>query len=148
MHRRAFVATAGATLAGGCVDSNARPDDPATSKTNDSSVEEADVVITMTNEPSFNPDSVEIGVGETVRWKNDSRQIHTVTAYGDRIPDEADYFASGGAGKETLATIVYPLDGGIQPNEVFVHRFETPGHYEYYSIPTEHLGMVGEVTVR
>lgn len=125
-----------------------RTDDSGTSKMGGSSVENADVVITMTNGPSFAPESIEIEVGEMVGWQNHSRQIHTVTATEDRIPDKADYFASGGFSREVLATIVYPFNGGIDPGEEFVHRFETQGEYEYYSIPSKHHSMVGEVVVQ
>lgn len=102
----------------------------------------------MTNEPAFDPDTVEIEAGQTVVWKNESTRMQTVTAYEDSIPEGADYFASGGYSREVLATIIYPFGGDVRPGERFAHTFETPGEYEYYSIPTEHRGMKGTVVVQ
>jgi plastocyanin len=148
MHRRAYVATAGTVLAGGCLNARTRSEEDSDPTVIDSMGENVDVVVTITAEPSFDPDSVEIEVGETVGWKNDDHRIQTVTAYESEIPDDAEYFASGGYSREVIATIIYPFRGGIDPEKGFTHTFETRGRYEYYSIPSEHLGMVGEVIVQ
>jgi len=110
--------------------------------------EDADVIVTITDEPSFDPSSIEIDIGETVGWKNEDYRIHTVTADENQIPADAEYFASGGYSREVSATIIYPFGGKIKSGEGFIHRFETPGEYEYYSIPTEQLGMIGKVIVQ
>lgn len=145
--RRTFAAAAGAVLASGCVGGSVRADGPFGTETGHN-VDEADVTVAMIPEPSFDPKSVTIKVGDTVVWRNESRQIQSITAYEDRIPDDAEYFSSSGSGREVLATVVYPFGGSIEPDGEYGHKFETPGRYEYYSIPTEHLGMVGEVVVR
>lgn len=148
MHRRAYVATAGTALTSGCLNGITPSDDTSDHKMNDSVGRDADAVVTITDEFSFDSDSVEVNVGGTVVWKNDSHQTQTVTAYEKSIPDDADYFASGGFSREVQATILYPFMGGIRPGRRFTHRFNTVGNYEYYSIPSEHLGMKGEVRVQ
>lgn len=148
MRRRVYVATAGTALTSGCLSGIIRSDDTSDHKMNESVEKDADVVVTITDNPSFEPDSVEVDVGESVVWKNDSHQTQTVTAYEKTIPEDADYFASGGFSREVQATILYPFIGGVRPGRRFIHKFNTVGDYEYYSIPSEHLGMKGEVSVQ
>ncbi|MFB6099189.1 MAG: plastocyanin/azurin family copper-binding protein, partial [Salinibacter sp.] len=60
-------------------------------------------VVNMTNMLKFKPDTVRIKVGETVRWKNTSVIVHTVTADPEkatmekslRLPEGAEPFHSG-----------------------------------------------------
>ncbi|PSP70301.1 halocyanin [Halobacteriales archaeon QH_6_68_27] len=73
---------------------------------------------------AFRPETVTVEVGETVVWRNTSKQGHTVTAYGDQLPDGADYFASGEFASQSAAD-----------------------EYGYFCIPHEEVGMVGVVTV-
>lgn len=58
---------------------------------------------------------------------------HSVTAYGDEIPDDAAYFASGGFDSEDAARDAYPDEGNIPGGESYSHTFETAGTYEYFS---------------
>jgi len=95
---------------------------------------------------AFDPDAITVGAGRTVRWENGSGIGHTVTAYGDRIPEGAAYFASGGFDSERAAR--NDVSGGlVAPGEAFEHTFERPGTYDYYCIPHESSGMVGRVRV-
>ncbi|MEF8816396.1 MAG: plastocyanin/azurin family copper-binding protein [Salinibacter sp.] len=85
--------------------------------------------IGMTNTLSFTEDTVRVEVGETVRWKNDSVIVHTVTADEEeatmdksvRLPDGADPFHSG----------------TLEAGETFEYTFETPGRYRYFCVPHE-----------
>lgn len=103
--------------------------------------------IDMTDDLVFDPEEIEIPIGTRVVWENVGSIGHTVTAYEDQIPEEADYFASGGSESESAAQESYPDEGNIVEGETYEHTFETPGDYEYYCIPHEMNGMVGTVRV-
>jgi plastocyanin len=71
---------------------------------------------------SYNPNPVEVKVGETVTWTNDDSVIHTATS--------------------TDGT----FDSGIMRNgQSFSYTFDTVGEYPYYC--TLHPNMVGTVVV-
>ena len=71
---------------------------------------------------SYNPNPVEVKVGETVTWINDDSVIHTATS--------------------TDGT----FDSGIMRNgQSFSYTFDTAGEYPYYC--TLHPNMVGTVVV-
>lgn len=106
-----------------------------------------EVTVDMTDDLKFVPETVEIAVGGTVTWENVGVVAHSVTAYADRIPAEADYFASGGFDDEAAANRAYPEGGSIGREESYTYTFETPGTYEYYCIPHESGNMVGSVVV-
>jgi len=134
MNRRAFLAVVGASGASlsGCVGLGG------------SSTPSAYDVGMGAN--AFRPETHETTVGEAVVWKNTSSRAHTVTAYGDRIPDGAAYFASGGFDSERAAR--NDVAGGlIDPGGTYDRAFEEPGRYEYFCVPHEGSGMVGTVVV-
>ncbi|WP_416838649.1 plastocyanin/azurin family copper-binding protein [Haloferax sp. DFSO52] len=102
--------------------------------------------VSMTDGFDYDPKRLTISAGTTVRWVNDSNVGHTVTAYEDEIPADADYFASGGFDSERAAR--NDVTGGLfGPGETYEHTFEVPGTYEYYCIPHESSEMVGTVVV-
>ncbi|WP_394324841.1 plastocyanin/azurin family copper-binding protein [Haloarcula vallismortis] len=84
-----------------------------------------------------------------MRWLNTSKQGHSVTAYEDDIPDEADYFASGGFDTEQAARDNWGNSSGgtMFEGDDFTHTFEVLGEYAYFCIPHERAGMVGTVVV-
>ncbi|WP_460562117.1 cupredoxin domain-containing protein [Halorubrum pallidum] len=98
---------------------------------------------------AFRPTEVTIGVGETVVWENTSARSHTVTAYEGAIPDDAEYFASGGYESEEAAREAWSSDfgGRLESGDRFAHTFEVPGQYGYVCLPHETGGMVGTVVV-
>jgi len=101
----------------------------------------------MTDELSFEPETVRIAPGDTVRWENAGSLTFTVTAYEGTVPRGAAYFASGDFDSEAAARDAYP-DGGIESGDAFEHTFRTPGTYEYFCVPQESAGMTGTVEVR
>lgn len=103
--------------------------------------------VEMTDELTFDPKTIEVSAGTTVTWKNTGSIGHTITAYEDKIPDGAAYFASGGFDSEQAAKDGYPTKGNVVAGESYEHTFETTGTYEYYCIPHELNGMVGTVKV-
>lgn len=104
-----------------------------------------------TNAPSmanhqFTPKSITIGVGEAVRWVNDTDEAHTITAEEKSLPEGAEYFSSGDAPDEDAA-LDSLADELIEPGEVYEWTFEQPGTYVYYCIPHRGEGMEGTIVV-
>ncbi|MDZ7700914.1 MAG: plastocyanin/azurin family copper-binding protein [Halobacteriales archaeon] len=94
----------------------------------------------------FQPRRVSVPAGTTVEWVNESDIGHTVTAYGDRLPDGATYWASGGFASEAAAR--KDLQGGlIGADGTYAHTFETAGEHPYFCVPHEGSGMTGVVSV-
>ncbi|PGF14976.1 halocyanin [Natrinema sp. CBA1119] len=142
MHRRAYLAavgTAASTGLAGCSSAlSVLEDDPCTGD---------DCHIGM-NRTEFLPAEYEVSVGDTVIWKNTSEADHTVTAYEALIPDDAEYFASGGYESQAAAYDAWDDRGGrLGTRETFEHTFEIPGTYEYFCIPHEGAEMTGEIVV-
>lgn len=138
MRRRGYLAALAGTLTvgtAGCTGSASETDT------------EFDVGMSIN---AFTPKTIETTVGSTVVWRNTSGRRHTVTAYGDSLPEGAAYFASGGYESESAAVKGWDdrLGGGIDPNDTYEHTFETAGTIPYYCIPHENGGMVGTVEVR
>jgi plastocyanin len=82
---------------------------------------------------------VRIKAGETVRWRNASDVVHTVTADPSlaakaenvRLPEGAAKFHSG----------------DIKPGGQFTHTFPVAGEYTYFCQPHELAGMVAKIIV-
>ncbi|WP_458206955.1 plastocyanin/azurin family copper-binding protein [Haladaptatus sp. NG-SE-30] len=102
--------------------------------------------IDMTDDLVFDPDSVTVAPGTTVVWQNVGSIGHSVTAYQDQIPGEAEYFASGDFDSEEAARQAYP-EGDIGGGGQYQHTFEVEGTYEYFCIPHESAGMLGTIEV-
>jgi plastocyanin len=138
MNRRTFLrATAGVSVVAGvagCVGGSAQPSS------------EYDVGMSASE---FRPASLTVSVGTSVVWRNTSKQGHTVTAYGDGIPGDAEYFASGGFDSEEEARNEYANSsaGVLGAGETFSHEFRRPGTYAYVCLPHEGVGMAGTVEV-
>ena len=100
----------------------------------------ADAEVTMDNQLRFLPDTVRIRAGQTIRWRNTSDLMHTVTAdpgraarrVNVRIPEDAAPFHSG----------------ELPPGAAWSHTFRVPGVYAYVCLPHELAGMVGVVIVQ
>ena len=137
MRRRRFLAAAGAAAAtgvGGCLGLAAGPDG-------------GNYDVGMTAQ-AFKPRTLTVTAGDTVVWKNTSTRAHTVTAYGEQIPDQAAYFATGGYESERAARDAWDgRNGAITSGQTYEHTFEVPGEYGYFCIPHEAAGMIGTVTV-
>jgi plastocyanin len=97
---------------------------------------------------AFEPATITVDAGEEVVWYNNSARAHSITAYDDGIPEDADYFATGGYDSEAAAREAWDgMDGAITNGQRYAHTFEVPGTYNYFCIPHERGGMVGQVVV-
>ena len=105
--------------------------------------------VDMTAELAYAPKRIEVEQGTTVTWENTGSIGHTITAYEDDIPDDADYWASGGFDSQQAAVDGYETDqgGNVEAGGSYEYTFETKGEYKYYCIPHEINGMVGYVKV-
>jgi plastocyanin len=97
---------------------------------------------------AFKPATITVSAGEELVWYNNSARAHSITAYEDGIPAEADYFATGGYDSEAAAREAWDgMNGAITNGQRYAHTFEVPGTYNYFCIPHERAGMVGKVVV-
>jgi plastocyanin len=102
--------------------------------------------ISMNDSFAYDPKRLTVSPGTTVKWVNDSDVGHTVTAYKDKIPADARYFASGGFTSERGAR--NDVSGGLlAAGDRYEHTFEVTGSYEYFCVPHESSGMRGTVVV-
>jgi len=109
--------------------------------------EDADHVVDM-QAVAFEPEELAVQQGDTVAWEWGAGEPHSVSAYGDGIPEDADYWASGGFESEDAAREGWEEGkGAVQSGQSYVYTFETTGTHEYFCIPHEAAGMVGSVTV-
>jgi plastocyanin len=94
----------------------------------------------------FEPNTITIEPGETVRFANDSSEVHTVTAEQQSLPQGGQYFASGNFESEAAAREAIER-GFIGPEEDYSVTLEQPGAYAYICIPHESSGMRGTIVV-
>jgi plastocyanin len=109
--------------------------------------DDADHVIDM-NAVAFEPAELTVSQGDTVAWTHAAGEAHSVSAYQDDIPEDAEYWASGGFESEDAARTGWENgQGAVQSGQSYIHIFETTGTHEYFCIPHEAAGMVGSITV-
>src|SRR6478609_7872212 len=99
------------------------------------------VEISMKNNPKgvFVPATVNIKVGDTVKWTNPGIITHTVTF---------DPAQAATASNVALPAGVAPFDSGNMEEEAtFSHTFTVKGTYKYVCKMHEAMGMVGTVVV-
>lgn len=94
----------------------------------------------------FEPATLTISAGDTVTWVNDSDESHTVTAFDESFPADAEYFSSGGASNEEEANDSLPSEL-IDPGGTFEVTLTQTGSYSYYCIPHQDQGMRGTIIV-
>jgi plastocyanin len=111
--RSAIVLLVAALVAVGIAPGTAAARDPERASARvDSRVEAPRKTITIhIRDNSYSPANIAIEDGTTVRWINDGRNDHNVTA-----AKKSDYFESG----------------NLKPGRSYVHRFSEPGTFGYY----------------
>lgn len=99
------------------------------------------VEVTMKQSPQsrFVPATVNISVGDTVKWTNPAFVTHTVTFDPSKAATSSDAQLPGG---------VAPFDSGdVEEDGTFSHTFSVKGTYKYFCKYHEAMGMVGTVVV-
>jgi plastocyanin len=99
------------------------------------------VKVTMTDKPPrFVPAKVTIKKGDTVKWVNTGKELHSAT-FNPTL--------AANAAQVTLPKGAKPFGSGFMaPGATFSHKFTVPGIYHYICIPHEKDGMLGEVIVK
>ena len=137
MRRRRLLATLGSGLTAGIAG--------CTAAGTVGGAADGDVGMTAT---AFEPSTITVAPGEDVVWYNNSARAHSITAYDEGIPADANYFATGGYESTAAAREAWDgMNGAITSGETYSHTFEVPGRYNYFCIPHERAGMVGTVVV-
>ena len=96
--------------------------------------------VELTPNHQFSPSEITIRSGETVTWKNSSKDIHTVTADPARA-SKKEHIA--------LPTGAKPFHSGeIQPGKTWRMTFTVPGTYKYVCSFHEDHGMLGTIIVK
>jgi len=109
--------------------------------------DDADHVVEMTA-VAFEPAELTVETGDTVAFEHVGGEAHSVTAYEEKIPDGADYWASGGFDSQEKAVTGWESGkGAVRSGQSFVHTFETAGTHEYCCIPHKGAGMKGKIVV-
>lgn len=84
------------------------------------------VEIHLTSANLFDPSSLTIPVGTTVRWVNDITRLHTITPSGHSEWSRQEMTSAG---------------------QTFTHTFNAIGTFNYFCEPHESAGMTGTITV-
>lgn len=90
-------------------------------------IDSGDVTEVVIRDFAFSAPTITIDRGEIVRWRNTTRNFHTVTPNGHQAFTERQTSTQG---------------------QTFETRFDTSGRYLYYCEPHRSLGMTGEIVVR
>lgn len=79
----------------------------------------------------FSPASVTISAGDSVTWRWEGNNFHTVTH-----------------GTDPATPAVKLFDEGPKQSGTFGYRFNDPGTYPYYCDPHRTMGMTATITVQ
>jgi plastocyanin len=113
-------------------------------------VHEVRMLMTQDGRYVYEPATLTIKVGDTVRWLNVSGFPHNVAFYANQIPAGAEAMLTAAFAKD--AGKLGPLSGRLmlQPNETYEISFAgaPAGAYGYFCTPHEALGMKATLTVQ
>lgn len=101
--------------------------------------EPAEHIIEIQDPHDFDPEALEIAVGDTVTFVNEGRINHTATLDPEIARDADNAVLPDGA--ETWDS------GDMAPGDEFSITLEVPGEYTYFCRPHEVLGQIGTITV-
>jgi plastocyanin len=84
---------------------------------------------------SYQPNPIEVKIGDTVMWTNDDSALHTVTS-GSPVEEEEE--------EQENAEVEFD-SGFMATGKTFEQKFTAEGQFSYFC--TLHPDMVGQVTV-
>jgi len=96
--------------------------------------------VEMTDSHTFKPMDVTIKAGESILWKNASKDVHTVSTEA-RAPARKDWVLLPEGAKAFHS-------GDLRPGETWRHTFTVAGTYKYVCTHHEEHGMMGTITVK
>lgn len=98
-----------------------------------------EVLMKQGSKARFDPDTVTVAVGDTVKWTNTGFVTHTVTFDPSKAQKKEDVVLPDG---------VAPFDSdSLEEEDTFSHTFTVKGTYKYVCKFHEDMGMVGTVIV-
>jgi plastocyanin len=115
---------------------------PGTQDRNGNALGDAKTV-DMTDAHAFKPAEVTVRVGESVVWKNTSKDVHTVSTDPERVkgPARKDWVSVPEGAKPFHS-------GDVRPGDRWKMTFSVPGTYKYVCTIHEEHGMMGTVVVK
>jgi len=99
----------------------------------------------MSDARLYEPETLTVSVGDTVRWMNESDEAHSVTTYESKLPEGAEFFSSSGQPSEADARD--HIEALMTAGDEYSVKFDVPGTYEYFCVPHEAQGMRGKIVV-
>lgn len=120
---------------------------PAAQPAAQGTVHEVRMELTAEGQYEYNPSTLTIKPGDTVRWINVSGGPHNVSFYADQIPSGAADVLNA-----AMANRMGNLSGQllVAPNATYEVSFAgaPAGEYHYFCTPHEALGMKATLTVQ
>jgi plastocyanin len=96
-------------------------------------------VVEIQDPHDFDPDSITVAAGDTIRFINTGRINHTASLDPEIVRDPDNAVLPDGA---------EPWDSGdLEPGDEFSVTLTVPGDYVYFCRPHEVLGQIGSITV-
>lgn len=114
------------------------PEETATPQDDDSDDEPTEHVVEI-GDNFFDPDTLTIAAGDTVRFVNEGEMTHTATLDPEAARDSENIIMPDDA--ETWDS------GSLDPGDEFSVTLDVPGEYQYICLPHEALDMFGEIVV-
>lgn len=105
----------------------------------DVAAEPQDHTVEIKDDLTFDPEHIDIRVGDSITFVNVGQMMHTATCDPDRAFDEVNAQMPDGA--EAWHS------GNLEAGEAWTYTFEVAGDYTYACIPHEVAGQVGSITV-
>lgn len=113
-------------------------------------VHSVEMLLTDAGSYVYQPATLTIKVGDTVRWLNVSGFPHNVAFWGDSVPQGAQSYLQGKFASD--AQKIGPLAGRLltQPQQSYEMTFAgaPAGTYKYFCTPHLALGMTAQLTVQ
>jgi plastocyanin len=99
-----------------------------------------EVTVEIGADHRYNPSQVTVQVGQTVIWRNNHDEAHTVTCDLEKV--ENDQLISLPEGAQSFDS------GDIRAGDTFRMSFSVPGTYRYVCLHHEDHGMAGTILVQ
>ncbi|HVE38823.1 MAG TPA: plastocyanin/azurin family copper-binding protein [Planctomycetota bacterium] len=106
----------------------------------DKSTTAHETTVEINSQHQFMPREISIRTGETILWKNNSGDTHTVTCDPTKVTNRDDVVMPTGAKAFH--------SGELRPGKTYKQTFNTAGTYRYVCVMHERDGMTGTITVR